>query len=134
MAITQQHEAGQLERSLDYLKWHWSAGAVLQVFQENAQRHEKGKIPFKASADVWCINEALRQDIHQRACQAWCQLTGLDATWFPLSMDAVARLYFRFRKRLKIEVETFDEEIRQAIAEAQGGDPGQALFRWPGEE
>jgi hypothetical protein len=103
---------GRLEKSLSYLTWPQLAGAVLDVFTENQRR--EGPAAYKASADIWCLDETLREDIHQRACRFWCARTKLDRTYFPLSVDAVARLYFRFRKRNHDEVCGFKDEIAKA--------------------
>lgn len=99
----------QFENSLDYLQWHYIAGAVLKVFIENREREEV--IGIKASADVWATYSTFRTQIWNRARRHWCEKTGLDDTWFPYSEDAVARLYFRFRKRNDEEIAAFAAEI-----------------------
>lgn len=76
---------------------------------------------MKASADSWCLFDRLREDIHQRACRFWCDRTGMEHTYFPLSVDGVARLYFRIRKRQKDEIAAFNEEVEQACAKASNG-------------
>jgi hypothetical protein len=108
---------GRFEKSFQYLSWYYSAGAVLNVFHENERRFRAGECRFKACADIWCINDDLREDCNERARRHWCRLTKLDDTYYPLSIDAVARLYFRIRKRRKEEIEAFDREIRDAIEE-----------------
>lgn len=122
----QENNAGRFEKSFNYLAWYWSAASVLDVFHENGRKFRDGHCKIKPSADVWCINDRLRQDVHERACRAWCRLTKLDDTYFPLSVDGTSRLYFRIRKRRRDEIEAFDREIDDAI----GKDPssGQTLF------
>jgi hypothetical protein len=124
--------SGRLEKSLNYLAWYWEAGAVLDVFHENMKRHRAGDCAIKPSSDIWCLTDELRQDLHRRACRSWCRLTGRTATYFPLSVDATAILYFRIRKRRKDEIEGFDQEVKEAIhkhvALDDHGHPDHPLF------
>jgi hypothetical protein len=41
----------------------------------------------------------------------WCSRSEMDATYFPYSVNYVARLYFRFRKRNEEEIRDFRREI-----------------------
>ncbi len=109
---------GRLEKSLAHLAWWHSAGCVLDVFRDNQRREQEGKSSHEASADAWCIFDGLRRDVWERARKFWCERSGEDATCFPLSVDAVAKLYFRFRKRSPQEVCDFQAEI-----EAKAGAP-----------
>ncbi len=122
---------GRLEKSLSYLSWQWAAACVLDVFRQNQERDSAGATILKSS-DCWCITEQLRQDIFTRACRFWCNRTGLDHTYFPLSVDAVARLYFKIRKRNTQEIEAFVTEVEQAI-KRNGHRPSQhtSLFDVP---
>lgn len=101
-----------------YLDWRHMLGAVLDVFHENQHNDEQERSEYKASADTWCFSDDLRRDIHQRARRYWCNRTGMDVTYFPMSVDFVSRLYFRIRKRRADEVPVFD----QVVAEASGED------------
>lgn len=104
---------GRFGKSMEYLAWYYSAGALLDVYHDNQRREKEGN-GIKASADLWAINERLRADVHERACRFWSIRTGLNHTYFPLSVDAAARLYFRIRKRQQSEVEAFDAEVEEA--------------------
>jgi hypothetical protein len=122
---------GRLEKSLDYLAWHWQVACVLDVFRENQMHYRPGTGDMKPSADGWCLFEELRHDLHRRACRFWCARTSYDKTYFPLSVDATARLYFRIRKRRHDEIEDFEREIAEAIGMREGGDQlpfGGSLF------
>lgn len=100
---------GQFEKSMTYLDWRPFAAAVLEVYRQN---EKNGSPEYLASADVWATIDDLRQDIHDRTKQAWCRITGKDKTWFPYSVNAVSRLYFRFRKRNDAELMAFEQEIK----------------------
>jgi hypothetical protein len=100
---------GRLEKSCEYLAWRHFTGAVLDVFLEN-QRNEAGG-SLEASADLWVVLDALRQDLWRRARGAWCQRAREDGMKFPYSVDGVAMLYLRFRKRNPGEIESFRTEI-----------------------
>ncbi len=104
----------RLCKSLDYLHWRHLAGAVLDVFRENQKREGDGEAERKASADEWSICDGPRREIHDRARAIWCCRTGKGANWWPYNEDATSRLYFRFRKRNKAEVEGFAREITLA--------------------
>ena len=96
-------------KSMEYLDWKPLAACVLEVFMDNqSQERENGIL---ASSDVWATNTTLRSKVWKLACSAWCRRTGLDHTYFPLSEDAVARLYFRYRKRNADEIKAFRDEI-----------------------
>jgi hypothetical protein len=99
----------RLEKSLQHLCWRHAAGAVLDVFRENESQEERRGV--KASADLWCIRDDLRGEIHRRAAGFWARRTGLGPAEFPYTVDTVARLYFRFRKRNQAEVAGFAREI-----------------------
>lgn len=105
--------AGRYAKSFAYLSWHHIVGSLLDVYWENVRREEEGS-PFKANADNWSINDTLRRDVHERACRYWCKRTGLDLTYFPLSVDAAARLYFRIRKRNEKEIKDMEAEVKEA--------------------
>ena len=81
---------------------------VLAVFNQNVLRESSPEKRYKAHADIWCINAGLREDIFVRARRFWCEATKFDPTEFPLSVDAVARIYFRIRKRNAGEVAEMD--------------------------
>lgn len=103
------------ENGFDYLNWRHLAGAVLDVFHEN-QMNEENPGAIKASADIWCSNEELRQQMWKKAQHYWCVRSGYNRwpdgfTYFPLSVDAVVRMYFRIRKRKQEEVDGFDREV-----------------------
>lgn len=100
-------------RSFAYLAWHHLVGAMLDVYWQNVKAEQDGS-PIKANADNWSINDALRRDIHERACKAWCKRVGLDHTYFPLSVDGAARLYFRIRKRNEKEIKDMEAEVEGA--------------------
>lgn len=101
---------GALERSCYHLSWHHIFGAVLYVFQDN-QRRESNPGAFEAKSDDWAINSVLRDELYQRVRQRWCFLAGHNHTYFPYSVDGVARMYFRLRKRNAEEIEGFASEI-----------------------
>lgn len=98
-----------------YLEGTYSEAAVLDVYKENKRRDETGESQTKASADAWTDNDRLRREQHERACRYWCFYTGLDHTYFPLSTDAVARLYMRYRKRKADEIEEKEKQIAESI-------------------
>jgi hypothetical protein len=106
-------DRGRLEKSLAYMSWKYVAAAILAVFRGN-QAREKEKGAFKASADVWMSVDGLRQRNFEACRRHWCDLTKLDVTYFPLSVDAVARLYFKVRKRNPDEVAAFEAEVQRA--------------------
>ena len=113
--MTTKHEIGKLEKSLGYLAWNLSFGAVLDVFDENtANEKEEPVESIKANSDQWANSSTLRRHIFNRAKDFWCLRAGLDHTWFPLSEDAVVRMYMRIRKRSADEVEAFRKEIHDA--------------------
>lgn len=116
--------SGRVEKSLDYLAWHWIMQAVLDVFHQNQMREREG-CPIRAKSDCWCSNKRLRKDVHKRAMKFWCDLTGCDHTYFPYSVDGVARLYFKIRKRQVGEVEGFDAEVGEACQKSK---PQNSLF------
>lgn len=110
--LFEKNDNGRLGKSMAYLSWHHLAGAVLDVFRENeAGEAVRG---LKANADVWAVSSELRHEIWQRVRRKWCDRSGLDMTWWPFSEDAVARLYFRFRKRNADEIDGFAQEIESA--------------------
>lgn len=120
---------GRFEKSFGYLAWHHSAGCVLDVFHENVRLRESNPSAPKACADSWCVFEDLRRQIHERARVFWCRRTGLGATYFPLSVDAVARLYFRIRKRRTHEIAAFNREIEAAATgDREAGPLSPGLF------
>jgi len=89
-----------LEDSFGYLsRVCCMAGAVLDVYDDNCARHQAGSCDLQAGADGWSLFDDLRRDVWQRSRSFWCCRSQLDPTWFPLSLDHVARLYFRIRKR-----------------------------------
>jgi hypothetical protein len=98
-----------LEKSCEYLAWRHFTGAVLDVFLENQWREASGSL--KASADLWVVLDALRQDLWHRARSAWCRRVGEDGMKFPYSVDGVAVMYLRFRKRNSDEIEGFRAEV-----------------------
>jgi hypothetical protein len=105
----------RVEKSLRYLRWCHIAGAVLDVFDENrAAEPERGVL---ASSDDWCIVSTFREEIHQRAAHHWririeqAGLTRESPAGFPFSVDQVAELYFKFRKRSDDERAAFRREI-----------------------
>ena len=108
-----------LAKTMGYLDWSHIAGAVLDVFLEN-QQAEKEESASPASADTWCIVDSQRQQIFERARENWCKRTKLDPIWFPYSVDGVARLYFRFRKRNAQEINNFKMEIDSVTSHLNG--------------
>lgn len=113
--------------SFRYLAWHFAVGAVFDVFMEN-RRREVRPGAIKASSDVWFTNEALRQQVHRRAATFWCRRAGKNATWFPLSVSAAARLYVRLWKRNEAELEEFARMLAAASGAAAPGTDGEDLF------
>jgi hypothetical protein len=105
------------DRTLKYLEWFYAAGCVLDVYRENQQRDTVGTT-ISSRSEAWTDNDRLRYDLHERACKFWCARTGLDHTYFPLSIDAVARLYLRLRKRNAAESERFEAKIEEACKRA----------------
>ncbi len=101
-----------------YLDWYYSAGAVLDVYRENQKRAKDDPSTIAACSESWTYNDRLRQEIHQRACTFWCVRTGLDHTYFPLSVDAVSRLYLRYRKRTVAESKRVEVKIEEACKRA----------------
>lgn len=98
--------------SMRYLDWGFAAGAVLRVIQD----HKTNPARWKADADTWANYSEGRQEVFEAARQQWVALSGYDVSYFPLSVDAVARLYFRFRKRNDQELAAFAVEIDARVA------------------
>lgn len=69
--------------------------AVLAVYSENGQRPE----PPSRAAEDWTISSSHRRDLWLRSSWAWERQTNIAHHLFPLSEDAVCRLYLQFRKR-----------------------------------
>ncbi len=107
--------AGRLEKSFDYLCWRYIALAMLDVYREN-QANDSQPGAIKAMADSWGINSVLRQQIFDRVRAAWCVHADSDGKHFPYSVDYVAFLYFRYRKRTKEEIQLFNEELNGQTA------------------
>ena len=101
-------------RSFKYLEPCYAVACILDVFHENQRLDREGKSTVTAASDCWIDNDRLRRDVFDRACRFWCYRTGLNHTYFPLSVDAVARLYHRIRKRRAEEVENFEANIEEA--------------------
>lgn len=110
-------------RSFEYLDPFWSLVCVLDVFHENQKRYRDKLCRIKPNSDSWGAFDEYRNDVHQRACQSWCNRTGLDSTYFPLSVDATTRLFFRIRKRRCDEREKFERLIADELARREGTGP-----------
>ncbi len=104
-----------LSVSMKYLDWSYSCGCVFQVIEENKAAGKLGN--WKPDADTWAWYSEARSQIFVRARRAWCLLTLKDESYFPLSEDAVARLYFRYRKRNDGEVSSFKRQINKRLDE-----------------
>lgn len=110
----------RLQKSLRYLSWHLLAGAVLDAFRANEQQEKTGT-DYPASSDAWLMSDVKRRQLFLCVRDSWIlrarASTGekaLDECWFPYSIDAVVRMYHRFRKRSAEEVDAFSLEIDQA--------------------
>jgi hypothetical protein len=78
---------------------------VLSVYVENDRNGEKRK------SDNWSIVDERRARIWEQARAHWIALARCRADYFPYSVDAVARLYFRYRKRTNKEVNGLAVEL-----------------------
>jgi len=96
------------EKSLAYLDKWYIAKAVFRVYSWN---HRRGSVP-KPDADDWAIVDNLRLEVWTQARAHWLHMTGEDGEHrFPYSVDANARLYYRFRKRSARDLEVFADEL-----------------------
>ena len=111
---------GNLGKSLGYMAWYHIAGAVIDVYRENQRLEETGKHLCPAGADEWAICSLLRNGLWTRCRACWARRTGHPPHHFPYNEDAVAKLYFRFRKRSEEEVNAFEREILLAEQQDKG--------------
>lgn len=102
--------------TLSYLAPHFAASAVLRVFQENAKY--KPIAGFSAEHDAWTTQSDLREDLFKRAKLQWCQLTKKDFTYFPYSIDYVAKLYSRLCQQEPQTVKRWSAELKEALDDA----------------
>ena len=98
-----------LRKSLGYLRWQPLFGAVLDAFIAN----QSTKHPLSASSDGWYTVDKFRILLHDSVREHWVRRTGLAGEDFPLSVDAVARLYMKVRKRNSDEIAAYLEEVEQ---------------------
>jgi hypothetical protein len=124
--MTEKWEDSSFGKSLEYLDPFWAIVCVLDVFHENQRRYRDKVCRIKPNSDTWGAYDEYRNDVHQRACRSWCGRTGLDSTYFPLSVDATTRLFFRIRKRKCDEREKFERLIADELARRE--DTSRPLF------
>src|SRR5262245_28273111 len=77
---------GRIVRGPVYLKLCFFAGAVLDVYDQNARREAEGA-KVKANADDWFLDQRLRKDVKKRARTFWCRRTGKPESFFPYSTN-----------------------------------------------
>lgn len=99
----------------------WIGSAVFLVFRAN-QLDESNECAIKASADTWAIHSNLRRYVHKKAEDYWREMryrahgtVSQSSDGFPYTEDCTAKLYFRFRKRNKIELAAWERELEKAI-------------------
>ena len=114
MAVPNETLHTNLAGSLRYLAWYHLAGAVLEVYRENERLDAERRASVEARSDEWATCDMLREELWVRVRAHWCELSGHPPQHFPYSHDAVAKLYFRFRKRSDAEVAAFEREIKMA--------------------
>ena len=97
--------------SLSYLEDRFILLAIVRVLLYNHQ-YAAPIQKFPVTSSAWTTHSDMRKDIHGRAVATWCEETGKDFTWFPYSVDFIARLYGKFKRTPLARLKRWEKSLK----------------------